>query len=375
MRRLPLTLGVVLGLVLACGDDDDGTTDASTTTGTGTTAGSETTAAPTTADPTTATTDEPTTDEPTTAPTESTDGTETTDSETTDSETTDTDATDTDTAPDQDPLADMEPVEERAAGFMFTEGPVWLPDEGVVLFTDIPADTIYRFLPEGDGVAVQRPPSDPARNTNGLALDPDGAVISCEHATAQVTRIVGGDQTEVLADNFEGGTFNSPNDLISHPNGIIYFTDPTYGGMGSLGFQGVFARAPDGVVTLVAGDMTAPNGVILSPALDTLYVSDSMLGLVSAFPVDPDGVTGPGQLFVETGGGGDGLTVDANGNLYVATGAGVLVLRPDGTSWGTIAFPQEPSNCTFGDDDLRTLYVTARTGFYSVRLAVPGLPP
>lgn len=283
--------------------------------------------------------------------------------------------TGSDVDPNQDPLENMGEVVQVATDFEFVEGPVWLADPGVLLFTDIPADTIHRLEPPST-ITVFRGPTQPATNANGLNLDPDGKVIACEHSTARVIRFVEGTQTEVVADAFGASTFNSPNDLVSRSDGTIYFSDPTYGGTGSVGFRGVYRVAPSGTVDVVAQYAdTQPNGVGLSPDESTLYVVDTTAGVVRAFPVAADGSTGEGATLAETGGGGDGMAVDVNGNLYVTANAGVLVLRPDGSSWGTIEFPEAPANCTFGGPDRRTLYVTARKSLYRVDLAVPGLPP
>jgi gluconolactonase len=280
-----------------------------------------------------------------------------------------------DVDPNQDPLEDMGQVVQVATDFQFTEGPVWRANPGILLFSDIPADTIYRLDPPG-AISVFRGPTQPATNANGLNLDPDGRLLACEHSTARVTRFVDGTRTEVVADSFGTETFNSPNDVISRSDGTIYFTDPTYGGTGTVGFRGVYRVTPAGAVELVAQYAnTQPNGIGLSPDESTLYVVDTTAGVIRSFPVAPDGSTGDETILAETGGGGDGMAVDVNGNLYVTANAGVLVLRPDGTSWGTLEFPEEPANCVFGGADRRTLYVTARTTLFSVDLAVPGLPP
>ena len=277
--------------------------------------------------------------------------------------------------PNQDPLEAMGEVTQVASDFQFVEGPVWLPGEGALLFTDIPADIIYRLDPPS-AISVFRGPTQPATNANGLNLDPQGRVIACEHSTGRVTRFVEGTTTQVVAESFDGSTLNSPNDVVARSDGTIYFTDPTYGGTGSVGFRGVYRVTTAGAVELVAQYAnTQPNGIGLSPDESTLYLVDTTAGVVRSFPVAADGSTGEATELAQTGGGGDGMAVDVNGNLYVTANAGVLVLRPDGSSWGTIEFPETPANCTFGGPERKTLYVTARTSLYRVELAVPGQPP
>jgi gluconolactonase len=277
------------------------------------------------------------------------------------------------TAGPRSPLADPVEVVRVATGFRFVEGPVWLVDEGALLFSDIPADTIHRLDASGT-VGVFRGPTDPPTQANGLALDPAGRLLACEHSTARVTRRID-DTTEVVADCFESKTFNSPNDVVSRSDGTVYFTDPTYGGEGSIGFRGVYRVDPGAEVHAVARYAdTQPNGIALSPDESTLYVVDTTASLVRAFAVAPDGSTGEATFFAKTGGGGDGMAIDVDGNLYVADQTGVLVLRPDGSKWGTIELPEQPTNCTFGGPDRRTLYVTARTSLYSIELPIPGHP-
>jgi gluconolactonase len=184
-----------------------------------------------------------------------------------------------------------------------------------------------------------------------------------------------------LADAWEGQPFNSPNDVAIHASGSIFFTDPTYGTSpelrGSppvLAFRGVYRIAPDGELTLVDDTLEQPNGVVISPQGDTLYVVDTPSGNVFAYPLDEDGQPGPAELLLQTEGGGDGMTIDADGNLYVASGAGIEVWRPDGSGrWGAIPLPDVPTNCAFGGEDLRVLYVTLPTQLVCVELAVPGL--
>ncbi|HEX5346745.1 MAG TPA: SMP-30/gluconolactonase/LRE family protein [Pseudonocardiaceae bacterium] len=274
-----------------------------------------------------------------------------------------------------DPLMGRRAVEKVRGGFTFAEGPVWIASRDVLLFTDIPADTIHELQPPAT-VTVFR---NPTGRSNGLGLDPQGRLIASEGDNRRVSRTLADGTVVTVADRWQGKRLNSPNDNITRSDGTIYFTDPPYGVPAGqsreLDFQGVFRVDPAGTLHLESSDMNRPNGVALSPDEKTLYVDDTADGLVRKFPVRPDGSLGPPTLFVpSTGGGGDGMAVDDAGNVYVATDAGVQVYKPNGVTWGTIALPEVPSNCTFGGPDRKTLYITATTSLYRVALNVPGRP-
>ncbi|MEO5725574.1 MAG: SMP-30/gluconolactonase/LRE family protein, partial [Byssovorax sp.] len=164
-----------------------------------------------------------------------------------------------------DPLVGAGAVEKVQDKFMFTEGPQWIPATKTLLFTDVPASRIYEHTP-GAGIAVFREPS---ANSNGLALDPDGLLIACEHSGRRVSRTLADGKLVPVADAFEGKKLNSPNDVIVRKDGSVYFTDPPYGlpdpGQSELGFFGVFRVAPGGKVEAIAKDMNRPNGIALSP--------------------------------------------------------------------------------------------------------------
>lgn len=270
------------------------------------------------------------------------------------------------------PLDGVGNVELVRGGYMFTEGPQWRETEGVLLFTDIPASTIYQYTPGGAAPTVFRMPS---FESNGLAIDPgDGTVISAQHNNHTVAR----DGTEIVA-IFENNRLNSPNDVIVDGDGTIYFTDPPYGLPSTVTgqpFMGVFRIAPNDQVTAEhRGAMTErPNGIGLSLDSKTLYVADTADGKLWKFPIDGNGALGTRTMLAMTSGGADGLAIDSFGNIFVTTSAGVEVFAPSGTKWGTIVVPMQPSNCAFGDADHKTLYITARSSLYKVRLANPGEP-
>jgi gluconolactonase len=274
-----------------------------------------------------------------------------------------------------DPLMGRGAVEMVRGKFMFAEGPVWIASRGVLLFSDIPADTIYELQPP-DTVTVFRKQTG---RSNGLGLDPQGRLIASEGDNRRVSRTLADGTVVRVADRWQGKRLNSPNDNITRSDGTIYFTDPPYGVPAGqpreLGFQGVFRVDPAGTLHLESSDMNRPNGVALSPDEKTLYVDDTADGLVRKFPVRSDGSLGPPTMFVpSTGGGGDGMAVDDAGNVYVATDTGVKVYKPSGMIWGTIAVPEVPSNCTFGGPDRKTLYITTKTSLYRVTLGIPGRP-
>jgi gluconolactonase len=272
-----------------------------------------------------------------------------------------------------DPIAGAGDVTLVQGGFQFTEGTCWFAGPGVLRFTDIPGNRIHEVDAQGN-VTVWREGSGQA---NGLGVAPNGDLLACEHANRRVTRSAVSNMVEVVAETYQGNQFNSPNDVIIRSDGMIYFTDPTYGlggGQQEIPFQGVFRVALDGTVSLVSDTFVQPNGIALSPDEQTLYVTDSEADELHTFPVNPDGSTGPGQKLLDTANTPDGMAVDDGGNLYLTTVAGIDVLRPDGTAWGTLAVPEKPSNCAFGGADRRTLYITAQSSLYRVTLNIPGKP-
>jgi len=270
-------------------------------------------------------------------------------------------------------------VQRLASGFRFTEGPMAHPD-GYVIFSDIPADTIYA-LKGGEPEVFRRP----SGNANGLVFDRAGRLLACEHGNRRVSRTEPDGTVTALATHYEGKRLNSPNDIVVRSdgaavgNGGVYFTDPPYGvkpEQRELDFAGVYRIGPDGALTLLADDFVKPNGLAFSPDERVLYVADTDKSWLRAFDVKDDGTLANGRVFARTEPPAqlrpDGVKVDAEGNVYVAGTDGVVVFSPEGERVETIALPEQPANLAFGGPDGRTLYVTARTSLYKVTVRFPG---
>jgi gluconolactonase len=286
-------------------------------------------------------------------------------------------------------------IEKLAGGFIFTEGPVWVPD-GSLLFSDPNANTIYRWTPDGQ-VSVFRTKSGYAGadvaeygqpGSNGITLDAEGRVTINEHGNRRVVRIEKTGAVTVLADRFEGKRLNSPNDLVYRSDGALFFTDPPFGLPKAFGdrrkelpFSGVFSLK-DGALRVVAKDLSGPNGLAFSPDERYLYVAnwDEKKKVVMRYPVNLDATLGTGELFFDmTAAPGDdaldGVKVDVRGNVYVSGPGGLWILSPEGRHLGTIVGPEHPHNLAWGGEDGRTLYLTAQSGLYRIRLNIPGVRP
>jgi gluconolactonase len=285
-------------------------------------------------------------------------------------------------------------IEKLADGFAFGEGPIWTRD-GRLLFSDPNTNVIYAWSAshgvsvfrrnsglDGDISAYHQPGS------NGLTLDPEGRLTICQHGNRRVVRIEADGKETVLADRYQGKRLNSPNDLVYRSDGTLYFTDPPFGlprvyddpGK-ELPYSGVFCLAR-GALRLVSADLEGPNGLAFSPDEKHLYVAnwDEKKKIVMRYEVRPDGGLARGRVFFDmTAAPGeealDGVKVDKRGNLYVSGPGGVWVISPAGRHLGTLRGPELPANFAWGDADGRSLYMTARTGLYRVRLGVAGIRP
>ncbi len=287
-------------------------------------------------------------------------------------------------------------VHKLAEGFQFTEGPLWVRQGGYLLFSDPNANRIYKYEPNGT-LSVFRENSGYSGTdvadygqpgSNGITVDRDGRLTIDEHGNHRVTRLEKDGGVTVLADSYEGKRLNSPNDLVYKSDGALYFTDPPFGlpkffddPRKELPYSGVY-RWKDGRLALLTTELTGPNGLAFSPDEQYLYVGnwDTARKVVMRYPVNSDGTLGAGVAFIDVTDAPaeeaiDGVKVDTAGNVYVSGGGGLLVYAPTGKHLGTIKLPQMPANFAWGDEDGRTLYLTARTGLYKMRLNIAGVRP
>jgi aldose 1-epimerase len=273
-------------------------------------------------------------------------------------------------------LAPNAKVEKVARGFKFTEGPVWHPD-GFLLFSDIPANIIYQWQP-GQKTKIFRQPSG---NANGNTLDKSGRLVTAEHGNRRLSLTQKNGKIVTLVEEYRGKRLNSPNDLVVRSDGSIYFTDPPYGissQQEELGFYGVYRLAPEGMLTLLVDDFVRPNGIVLSPDETKLYVNDSERGHIRVFDIQSDGMLANGRVFAEMKppsekGAADGMKVDIQGNVYSTAPGGVWIFSPNGDLLGMIETPEVATNLAWGDSDRQTLYITANTSLYRIRLKNSGI--
>jgi len=269
-------------------------------------------------------------------------------------------------------------VERLATSFQFAEGPVWNVSGGCLLFSDIPTNRIYKWSPK-DGITLFREPSG---NSNGLTYDKQRRLVICEHSNRRVSRIEKDGAYTVLADRFRRKRLNSPNDIVVKSDGIIYFTDPPYGikpEKQEQPFQGVFHLNPDSrEPTLLSDDFDRPNGLAFSPDETMLYIADSSARRhVRVFDVNDDGTLSNSRVFAEIRsellGNPDGMKANVEGDLFVSAAGGIWVFSEEAKLLGVIRTPEIPANCAWGDEDWKSLFITARTSLYRIRLSVAGI--
>ena len=279
-----------------------------------------------------------------------------------------------------DPLSailDATPAQRLATGFVFTEGPLWHPD-GFFYFVDVRASMLYRLTP-GAAPEVVR---EKTGGGNGTTFDLQGRLVLCEGDHRRVTRRDADGRFEVLMDRFEGKRLNRPNDVVCRSDGSIYFTDPGLRvplAEREVPHAGVYRIAPDGAVSLVA-DFEYPNGLAFSPDERRLYVANTRWAqYIHLLELDGRGQMVRRRIFAdmssdETDGVPDGMKVDVEGRVYCTGPGGTWVFAPDGRRLGIIRTPEVPANLAFGGPDLRTLFFTARTSVYAMRVKAPGQP-
>ena len=283
-------------------------------------------------------------------------------------------------------------IEKLSGGFAFTEGPVWHRRFGHLMFSDLRSNAIH-IWDDAEGLSTFMQPvfegesETSSVGSNGLNIDSQGRLILMEHGNRRVSRIENGN-TVVLADNYQGKRLNSPNDSAYRSDGWLYFTDPPYGLAGleddpdrELDFNGIYRLSPDGELELLESGQSRPNGIAFSPDERTLYVanSDAENKVWMAYPVRDDGTLGTGRVFFDVNdqnetGAADGLKVDVDGNLFATGPGGVWIFDASGKHLGTIKPDEVPANVAWGDDG-STLYMTARTGLYRIRLSTRGKIP
>jgi gluconolactonase len=288
-------------------------------------------------------------------------------------------------------------LEKLAENFDWSEGPVWIKDGNYLLFSDVPMNIIYKWE-DGKGVSTFFTPSgytgtiprggEPG--SNGLTVDSQGRVTSCEHGDRRVGRLEKDGTKTTLADKYQGKRLNSPNDLVYKSNGDLYFTDPPYGLIGNmkdpkkeLPFQGVYRVKPDGDVTLLTDKVTRPNGLAFSPDEKILYVasSDPEKAVWMAFNVKDDGTLDEGRVFFDSTsmvkgrkGLPDGMKVDSRGNIFATGPGGVFIFSKEGNHLGTINTGQATANCAWGDDG-SVLYITADMYICRIKTKTRGKMP
>ena len=294
-----------------------------------------------------------------------------------------------------DALIDVSaPIEVISTGHQWSEGPVWIKDEKFLLWSDVPRNKISKWDPKTGETTVFMDPSgydgpktewgEPG--SNGLLLDAQGRLTVCDHGNRRVYRVEKDGTRKTIVDRFEGKRFNSPNDLIIHSNGDLYFTDPPYGlknpASREIEWHGVYRVKPDGKVTLLTKEMTRPNGIGLSPDEKTLYIaqSDKELPVFKSWPIKDDGTLGEGKVMLDVSpwvkkgdpGMPDGMAIDTQGNIWGTGPGGVMIISPEGKLLGRLLMGKATANCAFGDDG-STLFITSSGFICKVKTKVKGL--
>lgn len=269
-------------------------------------------------------------------------------------------------------------LETVATGFGFTEGPAW-DAAGFLYVSDETLNKIFRVYPDGrkeEVIAL----GDPDGNT----FDPHHRLIDCASILRAIIEVSPDGKYKVLADHYEGKKLNTPNDVIVGPDGALYFTDPTMdfvaGMKQELPFEGVYRLDETGNLRLLIQDIHQPNGLAFSPDGKRFYVDDDETRSIHVYDVAPDGTPTNGRIFGQEPGGKDdgvpdGMRMDKDGNMFVTGPKGIWVWDAKGNHIGTIVVPEQPANLTWGDADYRTLYITATTSVYRLKMKTEGFVP
>ncbi len=270
----------------------------------------------------------------------------------------------------QSPIPQNAKLEKIATGFVFVEGPVWKDGFGL-LFSDMQsANTMYRWT-EDSGTSVYLKPSG---ISNGLTYDNNGNLIMAQTQLRRVARLESDGSQTVLASHYKGKKFNSPNDLVVKSDGSIFFTDPDFnvpeGESTELSHKGIYRISTTGKVTLIDDTFDKPNGICFSPDEKKLYVCESPKCIIYVWDVINDSTISNKREFyrIPQKGYADGMKTDPAGNLYCTGPGGVWIISPQGKYLDKIETPETPTNCNWGDSDRKTLYITANTSVYRIRL-------
>ncbi|WP_207783889.1 SMP-30/gluconolactonase/LRE family protein [Micromonospora globispora] len=265
-------------------------------------------------------------------------------------------------------------------GGRWLEGPAWFPAGRYLVFSDIPNDRLLRWDETTGAVGVFR---QPAGYANGHTVDRRGRLVSCEQGRRRVTRTEPDGTDTVLADRWKGLRLNSPNDVVEHSDGSIWFTDPSYGidsdyeghrGESEIGGNHVYRVDPrDGEVHLVADDFEQPNGLAFSADESVLYIVDTRARHLRRFEVTEDGRLRGGAVFATCDAGSfDGVRLDEAGRVWVAAHDGLHCFDPDGTLLGKLHLPEVVANFTFGGPKRNHLYICASSSLFTLRVNVNG---
>jgi len=275
----------------------------------------------------------------------------------------------------QSPIPPDAKLEKIATGLLQPEGPLWKDGVGL-LFSDIKRNLIYVWSPLDGSVKAYLQPSD---SSNGITFDQQGRLVLTQMRLRRVARQELDGTITPLASTYNGKRFNSPNDIVVKSDGSVFFTDPDFnipfGQTRELSFKGIYRITPTGVLVLLDSTFDKPNGICFSPDEKKLYVNESARCLIYVWDVIGDSLLINKKLFytIPASGYADGMKVDSAGNLYCAGPTGVWIVSPTGQSLGRIAMAENPSNCAWGDNDRKSLYMTAGSSLYRIRTITTGL--